>query len=136
MSAAELSLALRLEQATVGDVRDALWRDHTLIKTVGPRGTVHLVAATDLPMWLAALSSVPRPAPQPSPGPGPVKETSPTPPTLTSEQTSLVVEAIGAALSDAELTIDELGHQVVAATGPWAGHQVMPAFAQAWPRWR
>jgi hypothetical protein len=139
ISAAELSLALRLEHATVGDVRDALWRDHTLIKTVGPRGTVHLVAAADLPMWLAVLSSVPRPARQPPPGPGPAEGTEPAaqpPPTLTSEQTSLVVEAIDAALTDAELTIDELGQQVVAATGPWAGHQVMPAFGQAWSRWR
>jgi hypothetical protein len=30
-----------------------------LIKTFGPRGTVHLLATDDLRMWMAALSAIP-----------------------------------------------------------------------------
>jgi hypothetical protein len=32
--------------------------------------------------------------------------------------------------------VEELGDQVVARTGPWAGDLVMPAFQGLWPRWR
>jgi hypothetical protein len=39
MAAAELSIGLRTEGVTKGDVRQALWTDHSLIKTYGPRGT-------------------------------------------------------------------------------------------------
>src|SRR5262249_3483827 len=31
-----------------------LWHERTLVKTVGPRGTLHLFAADDVPMWMAA----------------------------------------------------------------------------------
>src|SRR3954454_24911190 len=60
LSAAETSVALRLEQATRADIQRALWDDRTLVKTFGPRGTVHLLPADDLPLWMAALSALPR----------------------------------------------------------------------------
>lgn len=62
MSAAELSISLRVAGATPAEVRDALWRQRSLVKTLGPRGTVHVLAARDLPMWTGALSAVPSPA--------------------------------------------------------------------------
>ena len=40
LSAAELSIALRIRGATRATVRRALWDEHSLIKTHGPRGTV------------------------------------------------------------------------------------------------
>ena len=43
------------------DVRSALWTERTLVKTFGPRGTVHLLPARDLSRWCAALSELPRP---------------------------------------------------------------------------
>jgi hypothetical protein len=58
-SAAELSIGLRVPSATRNVVRQALWRDRTLVKTRGPRGTVHLLAAADLPMWTGALPAMP-----------------------------------------------------------------------------
>jgi hypothetical protein len=125
LSAAELAVASRLSGATRDDVRDALWRDHTLVKTFGPRGTVHLLPAEDLPLWAAALSAVP---PVPSPFPEGVR--------MTADQTEEVIEAIAKALDDAELTVDELTEAVVDATGSWAGDLVMPAFQGRWPRWR
>lgn len=125
LSAAELSLGMRSESATRTDVRDALWQRHSLIKTHGPRGTVHLLPTSELPMWIGALGSLPV---GPSPFPEGVR--------LTGEQTEQVVAAVGRVLDGAELTIDELSGAVIEATGPWAGDLVMPAFQGMWPRWR
>lgn len=125
MSAAELSVGLRLPGATRTDVREALWSSRTLVKTYGPRGTVHLLPARDLPMWTAALSAVPTPA---GPMPPHVR--------MTPGQTDEVVAAIAEAVDGAELTVDELSEAVVDAAGAWAGELVMPAFQSMWPRWR
>ncbi|MFI8948770.1 winged helix DNA-binding domain-containing protein [Streptomyces sp. NPDC053750] len=132
LSAAELSVGLRTDGTTRMDVRTALWPTESsaapppLVKTHGPRGTVHLLPARDLPMWCAALPAIPG-------GPG---TASPSDVRLTEEQAGQVVAAIGDALDGTFLTIDELGEEVVARTGPWAGDLVMPAFQTMWPRWR
>ncbi len=63
LSAAELSIGRRIAGATRADVQRALWQDRTLVKTFGPRGTVHLLPAADLPMWTGALSALPSSAP-------------------------------------------------------------------------
>jgi Winged helix DNA-binding domain len=125
MSAAELSLGLRLDGATRQDVRRALWEDGTLVKTFGPRGTVHLLAAEDLPLWTAALAAVPRPG-----------EGLPDDVRLSHDQAEAVLTAIGKALQGEPLTAEELGEAVVARTGPWAADPVLPAFGGWWPRWR
>ena len=54
MSAAELQLAVR-STCLVTDVRDALWKDRSLVKTWLMRGTLHLVPAADLPVYTAAM---------------------------------------------------------------------------------
>src|SRR5258706_5828542 len=59
MSAAELSVGSRLAGATRVDVHVALRNTRTLVKTYGPRGTVHLLPAADLPMWTGALAAIP-----------------------------------------------------------------------------
>ncbi|MET7319978.1 winged helix DNA-binding domain-containing protein [Streptomyces sp. NPDC005549] len=142
LSAAELSVGLRADDVTRADVREALWPavsptaptaptafppppSPSLVKTHGPRGTVHLLPARDLPMWCAALPAIPDGTASASPD---VR--------LTGEQAGQVVAAIADALDGAFLTIDELGEEVVARTGPWAGDLVMPAFQTMWPRWR
>lgn len=125
LSAAELSVGLRGDGLTRTDVRTALWTDRTLVKTFGPRGTVHLLPAADLPLWTGALSAVPAGANLFS------KDARMTP-----AQVEEVVAAIAAALTGTELTIDELSEEVVARTGPWAGDLVMPGFQAMWPRWR
>jgi Winged helix DNA-binding domain len=56
MSAAELQIAVRVD-CTVEDVRTALWTDKTLVKTWLMRGTLHLAAAEDLPLYTAATSA-------------------------------------------------------------------------------
>ncbi|MET9473179.1 MULTISPECIES: winged helix DNA-binding domain-containing protein [unclassified Streptomyces] len=124
-SAAELSVGLRLAGATRTDVRRALWNDRTLVRTYGPRGTVHLLTAAELPLWTGALSAIPA-------GTGPFRKDV----RLSADRTEEVLAAVGDALTGAELTIDELSDAVVARTGPWAGDRVMPAFQDMWPRWR
>ena len=62
-SAAELSIARRIAGATRASVQHALWRQRSLVKTFGPRGTIHLLPAADLPMWTGALSALPSPVP-------------------------------------------------------------------------
>ena len=123
MSAAELSIGLRLAGATRATVRAALWGERSLVKTFGPRGTVHLLPARDLALWTGALGAVPPRRPPPG-----VR--------LTPDQTDELLAAIGAALADTELTVDELTEAIVAACGPWAGERTMPAFNGFWPRWR
>ena len=54
MSAAELQIAARVK-TTVADVRQALWKEKTLVKTWLMRGTLHLARADDLPLYTAAM---------------------------------------------------------------------------------
>lgn len=125
LSAAEVSVGVRADGVTRADVRAALWEDRSLVKTYGPRGTVHLLPTSELPLWTAALTAIPSGR---SPFAPAVR--------LTEEQADEVVAAIGDALDGVRLTVDELGDEVVARTGPWAGDLVMPAFQGMWPRWR
>jgi hypothetical protein len=125
LSAAELSIGRRIAGATRADIQRALWEDRTLVKTFGPRVTVHLLPAADLPMWTGALSALPSSVPA---HPEPVR--------FSADQAEEVVAAIGDALADTELTIDQLTEAIVDRTGPWAGEQTMEAFGGRWPRWR
>ncbi|MFJ2741704.1 winged helix DNA-binding domain-containing protein [Streptomyces sp. NPDC087440] len=125
MSAAELSLGVRTASGTREDVRRALWEDRTLVKTYGPRGTVHLFPVGELALWTGALGAVP------AAGGG-----LPQAARLDPEQTEAVVAAVGEALRDAELTVDELSEAVIGACGDWAGDKVVPGFTDLWPRWR
>jgi uncharacterized protein YcaQ len=55
MSAAELALWARVQGITPDVVQDALWKKRTLVKTWAMRGTLHLLAAEDLPLYVAAM---------------------------------------------------------------------------------
>jgi hypothetical protein len=70
---------------------------------------VHLLPAADLPMWTGALSALPSSVPA-----------HPEPARFTPEQAEEVLAAIGEALADTELTIDELTEALVdrTARGP------------------
>ncbi len=54
MSAAELALCTRVEGLSAQDVRNALWLEHTLVKTWAMRGTLHVLSAKELPLYVAA----------------------------------------------------------------------------------
>ncbi|MEU8223941.1 winged helix DNA-binding domain-containing protein [Kribbella sp. NPDC048915] len=119
-SAGETSVALRVDGAT----RATVQQDGELVKTFGPRGTVHLLPVDDLAMWTGALSALPSGGGQPEP----IR--------MTPDQLAQVVDAIGDALADAVLTVDELTEEVVRRTGEWARTPTIPAFQGAWARWR
>jgi Winged helix DNA-binding domain len=125
LSAAELSIGRRIAGAARADVQRALWGERTLVKTFGPRGTVHLLPTADLPMWTGALSALPPAVPSHPEGvrfaPG---------------QAAEVIAAIGDALADTELTVDELTEAIADRAGPWAVKRTMDAFGDKWPRWR
>jgi hypothetical protein len=125
LSAAELSIGRRIAGATRADVQRALWQERTLVKTFGPRGTIHLLPAADLPMWTGALSALPSSVPRHPQG---VR--------FTSGQADQVIAAIGDALADAELTVGELTEAIAERAGPWAVERTMEAFQDRWPRWR
>jgi hypothetical protein len=125
LSAAELSIARRIAGATRSGVQRALWVDRTLVKTFGPRGTIHLLPAADLPMWTGALSALPSSVPAHPEG---VR--------FTPEEADEVIAAIGDVLAGTELTVDELTGALADRAGPWAVEQTMAAFGGMWPRWR
>ena len=125
LSAAELSIGRRIAGATRSDVQRALWQERTLVKTFGPRGTIHLLATADLPMWTGALQALPSSVP-----------THPDGVRFTPGEAEDVIAAIGAALADAELTVDQLTEAIADRAGPWAVEQTMEAFGGTWPRWR
>jgi hypothetical protein len=124
MSAAEVSLALRVAGATRDDVANALWEERSLVKTFGPRGTVHLLPSADLAWWLAALGAVPKQSGHPDG----VR--------LRPDETDALVAALDVALRERDRTTEELDAYVTEACGPWAAEESMAAFGGFWPRWR
>ncbi|HEY3335361.1 MAG TPA: winged helix DNA-binding domain-containing protein [Candidatus Limnocylindrales bacterium] len=57
MSSAELALQARVAGLTRADVGQALWEERALVKTWAMRGTLHLVAAEELPELVRGLGS-------------------------------------------------------------------------------
>jgi hypothetical protein len=53
-SAAELALWARTEGLAREAIQAALWQEHSLIKTWAMRGTLHLLATSELPLYVAA----------------------------------------------------------------------------------
>jgi uncharacterized protein YcaQ len=56
MSAAELALAARSQGLSPGHVQESLWERRELVKTWCMRGTLHLLPARELGLWVAALA--------------------------------------------------------------------------------
>lgn len=123
LSAAELSIARRTAGGTSSGVQRALWEERTLVKTFGPRGTVHLLPTDDLPMWTGALSALPSSVPKHPEG---VR--------FTAGQAEEVIAVIGEVLAGGELTTGELTGAIADQAGPWAAEETMEAFGGRWPR--
>ncbi|MFN7947075.1 MAG: winged helix DNA-binding domain-containing protein [Blastocatellia bacterium] len=58
MSAAELALWARVQNVSPSDVQQSLWHRRTLVKTWAMRGTLHLLAAEDFALYIAAFSTL------------------------------------------------------------------------------
>src|SRR5207245_9530479 len=57
LSSAALSLWARIEGTSLEWFQRALWRERTLVKIWAMRGTLHLLPARDLPVYLGALGT-------------------------------------------------------------------------------
>jgi hypothetical protein len=126
MSAAELSLGIRVAGVTRQDVRAALWEQRSLVKTYGIRGTVHLFPASEVALWTAALRE----------NSEPLDEKRLERQGLSLAQARAIIAAIGDALDGRTLTREELGQEVARRVGAWALDAVSPAFGGQWPRWQ
>src|SRR4051812_11261434 len=113
-AAAELALHARVEGLTSAAVRHELLDRRSLVRTFGPRDTVHLLATGSVAYWLAARRAVPRG----------VRWTEPW--GLTERQVQRLLAAVDDALTGRELTREELAREAAARAGEWA-HDRMAA---------
>jgi hypothetical protein len=121
MSAAELQVGVRVD-CTVDDVKAALWKDKTLVKTWLMRGTLHLVPAADLPLFTAAMSTR-----WMRPNNAWLKWTELTEPELTA-----LIDAIGHALADGPMTREELIAAVGKATSQARSEHIRGILRSGW----
>src|SRR3989454_5604029 len=54
LSYAALAIWARVDGITMQDVEDALWKRRSVVKTWCMRGTLHLISASNLPVYVAA----------------------------------------------------------------------------------
>lgn len=128
MPAAEISFGVRAD-VTRTQVRDALWRKRSLVKTYGVRGTIHIFSAAEVRLWMAA-----RRARSSLDEAWEAKRLADL--GLSAARRDQLVEAMDAALAQGPLTLKELGVEVVRRTGAWAGETKGDYWVQGWPVWR
>jgi uncharacterized protein YcaQ len=120
LSAAELAIGARVAGVTRRDVQAALWERHALVKTYGPRGTLHLLPADELSLWMAALRAyamLHEPYWYATAG-------------LSLSQADALLEAIGEALDGCCLTRQELASAVAQRVGEWAQERLLSAWGE------
>jgi len=121
LSAAELGIGVRVAGITRQDVQATLWKQHALVKTYGPRGTLHLLPADELSLWMAALRACEmRSESHWYAAAG-----------LEPAQADALLEAIGEALDRRCLTRQELADEVAQRVGAWARERLL----SAWGEW-
>ncbi len=120
ITAAELATCARVEGSTQDDIRKALWHDRTLVKTYGPRNTLHLFPSDELPFWMAAMRAralIHQPQWHEAAG-------------LNPTQAESLLSAIGQALDGKCLTREELAAQVSERLGPWAKERLSSTWGE------
>jgi hypothetical protein len=124
MASAELTLWARVDGLARSAVSDALWEERSLVKTWAMRGTLHLLPAAELPVWVAAQSML---KPRHHVGSW-LRHWG-----LTRADADAMLDAIPAALGDSWLTREELAAAVGALPEPVRG-QVLSVAAIVDPR--
>jgi hypothetical protein len=127
LTAGELSLGLRVRGATRETVQAELWERRNLVKTHGPRTTIHVLPAAEAPMWLAAV----RAAGDHRRDQDWLREMG-----LDEPRRTAIYEAFVDALDGRRLTLDQLGAEVERRLGSWVAEHASAAFGGSWPRWR
>jgi hypothetical protein len=103
MSSAELTLWARVEDLDPDAVQKALWEERSLVKTWAMRGTLHLLPAAELPIWVGA-QGVLKPRYH---APSWLRHFG-----LTRKEAEALIAAIPEALADRILTREELAQEV------------------------
>ena len=57
LSGAAIAIWARVAGVSAHDIEDALWKQHSFVKTWAMRGTLHILSASDLPIYVAALKT-------------------------------------------------------------------------------
>jgi len=127
LTAAELSLGLRVKGATRETVQAELWERRSLVKTHGPRTTIHLLPAADAPLWLAAVRAA---------GDRRHDQDWLRSMGLDEPKRQAIYEAFVDALDGRHLTLEQLGAEVERRLGPWVAEHASAAFGGSWSRWR
>jgi hypothetical protein len=107
-ASAELTLWARVDGLERDAVSRALWEDRSLVKTWAMRGTLHLLRADELGLWVGAQSAL---RPRHHVGSW-LRHHG-----LTREQADAMLEAIPVALDGRQLTREELAAEVAGLTG-------------------
>jgi uncharacterized protein YcaQ len=107
MSSAELTLHARVEGLDRDAVSQALWEDRSLVKLWAMRGTLHLLPAAELDVWLGALGTYDHY----------LKGAWLKAFDITAEQLEQLIDAIGEALDGELRTREELGTAVASIVG-------------------
>jgi hypothetical protein len=108
MSSAELTAHARVDGLGAHSLAEALWQHRTLVKTWAMRGTLHLLAADELGLWIGAQAGL-RP-----------RHEQPTwlrAHGLTREQAEAMLQAVPAALAAGPLTREQLADEVARRAG-------------------
>ena len=119
-SAAELQVAARVDGVTPEDVRAALWERRSLVRTWCMRGTLHLLTAEDLPLYVAALRTHDRwwkGAWLRMVG-------------FSAEELRAILDAIGDVLTATPMTREQLAAEVAERVGPQAGKRVLSGWGE------
>jgi hypothetical protein len=115
LSGAALSLWARVDDITIQDVEDALWKERTLVKTWAMRGTLHLLFSYRLSTYVAALKTrydLHGETISYRIGPGPEDKKY----EITRTEQEQITKAIDNALDQHTLTREELAHEIVKRT--------------------
>jgi Winged helix DNA-binding domain len=107
-ASAELTLWARVSGLERAAVSAAVWEDRSLVRTWAMRGTLHLLRADELGMWVGAQSAL-----KPRHHGGAWQRTY----GLTREQADAMLDAIPAALDGRTLSREELAGEVARLTG-------------------
>lgn len=119
-SSAELQLWARVEGVGPRDVRDALWERRSLVRTWCMRGTLHLLRADDLPLYVASLRTNDRwwkGAWLRMIG-------------FSADELRAILESIGSSLGATPLTRERLANEVAKRVGPQARERMLSGWAE------
>lgn len=125
-ASADLQLAERVDRLMQQDIRNALWRDRSLVKAWTLRGTLHLHPADELPLWYAARRAAVGRTEEVGPWRDPAGVLHPP---LGPDEVRAINAAVWDALDGRPLLREELAAEVVKHVGPGPRERLLSGFS-------